>query len=761
MCTQLSNFLLIVFEPKPFRYICRSQNLNMKKYLLALFILASFQKLNAQTVIPIGTAKVMAVGSIVTIRGIITNGSEMGTIRYIQDGTGGMALYSSTLNNTQRGDSIEATGTLKVYNNLMEMDPVSSYTLISTGNPMPAPFVLTMASGYIEAYEGRLVRFNNSHFISTGTFAGNTNYTATDNSLVSAQVRTNISSDIVGLPIPVGNIDLVGIMSQNISTYQLLVRDKADLVVAGAPPVFTTTILQKNITTTSFDVSFSTQNAGNTIIQYGTTTALGSEITDATLVTEHSASLSGLNATTLYYLKAITIGATGDTSYSSLTPMYTQSLSSGTIKCYFTRPVDISVAQGANAISLPQIADDTLIAYMNRAKYTMDVAIYNLDNDNGIIDAINAAYNRGVSVRVVGNGDISSSVWNLIIIPSSNKKLSPTSAEFGIMHNKFIAIDAYSPDPNDAIVWTGSMNFTDQQVNSDANNMIIFQDQSLAGAYEIEFNEMFGGTFGPNKTNNTPKEFNIGGNRVELYFSPSDDTESQINRTAESADHDLELCVFSYTRYYISYSIDERTSAGVWGGGIVDDTSSGSYAYSILLEHMPNSLYVASNSWIVHHKYLLVDANAPGLDPIVLTGSHNWSTSAQTKNDENTVIVHNAEIANQYYQEWVARYHDEGGVELPTYLVGINDPQSIYSPVTVFPNPATDHVNVVMNSSSSINGTVSIVDVTGKILEKKTVEMHEGSNLISVDVSAFTNGIYMLRVQQGSNVAASKILVSK
>jgi hypothetical protein len=734
----------------------------MKKVILILFILATIVNSNAQVVTPIGTAKVMAVGTIVTVRGIVINGSELGTIRYIQDGTGGIAAYSSTLSSTQRGDSIEVTGTLKMYNNLIELDPVSSHSVISTGNILPAPFVITMANGYVENYEGRLVRFNNTHFISTGTFAGNTNYNATDNSLVSAQVRTNISSDIVGVPIPVGDIDLVGIMSQYLSTYQLLPRDKSDIVVAGAPPIFTTVLFQYDITNTSFNVSFTTQNPGSTIIQYGTTTALGNEITDAALVTNHNASLTGLSATTLYYLKAITVSGTGDTSVSAITPMYTKSLSSGTIKCYFTRPVDNSVAQGANAISLPQIADDTLIAYMNRAKYTMDIAIYNMDNDNQIVDAINAAYNRGVSVRIIGDGSaMNTSVWNLLLIPSANKKLSPSSIDYGISHNKFVVIDAYSPDANDAIVWTGSMNFTDQQINSDANNVIILQDQSLAGAYEIEFNEMFSGIFGPNKTNNTPKEFNIGGNRVELYFSPSDDTESAIKRTAESADHDLEFCVFSYTRYYISYSIDDRTSAGVWGGGIVDDTSNGSYAYSILLQHMPNSLFVASNSYLVHNKYLLVDPNAPGLDPAVLTGSHNWSTSAQTKNDENTVVVHNAAIANQYYQEWVQRYKDEGGIELPTYLVSVNDPTILYSTVSVFPNPASENVNVVFNSSIVSDGVLSIADVTGKILEQKNVRLPEGSNLISVDVSGFSSGIYMLQLKQGNNVAAAKVLISK
>ena len=48
--------------------------------------------------------------------------------------------------------------------------------------------------------------------------------------------------------------------------------------------------------------------------------------------------------------------------------------------------------------------DDTLAAYINRAQYTLDIAIYNLDNSapaSTIINAINNAYSRGVRIRLI------------------------------------------------------------------------------------------------------------------------------------------------------------------------------------------------------------------------------------------------------------------------------------------------------------------------------------------------------------------------
>ncbi len=718
---------------------------------LILTCSASSQVLN------IADARTKPLGTTVTVQGIVTNGSELGTIRYIQDATGGIALYSTTLSSLKRGDLVEATGVLTSFNNLLELSPVNSYQLISTGNPLPAPHVIPMVQGYSEQYESQLVRFENAQFLSTGSFStASANYLATDNTVASAEVRVVSTTNIAGTPIPVGKLTLVGIMSQYQSKYQLLPRDLNDLIPVGNPPILVSTPYQYDITNTSFKIYFQTQNPGTTLAYYGITPSLGNVVSDPNLVTEHHITISGLNHTSLYYVRVASVSASGDTSFSSIMPMMTRSLSTGNIIAYFTRPADHSVSKGVNAVTLAQTADDTLIAYMNRAKYTMDIAIYNMDNANGIVDAINAAYNRGVSVRIIGDAsNMNMGAWGQLQLPPSSMRLSPSSSStYGIMHNKFVVIDAHSPDPNDCFVWTGSMNFTNDQINNDANNILIIQDQSVAKAYTMEFEEMFSGFFGPDKANNTPKEFNVGGRRVEVYFSPSDDTESAIRRTIKTADHDLEFCVYVYTRSNISYSVDERTDAGVWGGGVVDDTTNGDFAFDILYANMSNTLFVANHSYAVHHKYLLVDANAPGLDPLVLTGSHNWSSSAQFRNDENTVIVHDASLANQYFQEWVARYKAAGGTELPSYLIGLEEDPSA-TRLLLYPNPATDRC-WLRGLPDDGNAMAVLYDLSGRPLWKQAVGVDR-----SIDCSGLPSGFYWVEVRTEKQAMQGKLAVMR
>ena len=54
----------------------------------------------------IATARLQGIGASVTVTGIVTNGSELGdpNLRYIEDNTGGMALYSGSASGLQRGD---------------------------------------------------------------------------------------------------------------------------------------------------------------------------------------------------------------------------------------------------------------------------------------------------------------------------------------------------------------------------------------------------------------------------------------------------------------------------------------------------------------------------------------------------------------------------------------------------------------------------------------------------------------------------------
>ena len=165
----------------------------------------------AQT-ITIAAARALPAGSVVTVNGTVTSGSEFGTIRYIQDGTGGIGVFSTSLTALQRGDNVTVTGTTTQFQNLLEIVTVTAWTLNSSGNPLPTPMMLT-PSQLGESNESMLIQINGVSFLNTGTFQANTTY-AFNSGGQTGVVYIRSSNPLVGYPIPTGTINLVGINSQ-------------------------------------------------------------------------------------------------------------------------------------------------------------------------------------------------------------------------------------------------------------------------------------------------------------------------------------------------------------------------------------------------------------------------------------------------------------------------------------------------------------------------------------------------------------------
>lgn len=203
----------------------------MKKLLFSLALLCFGQQLFAQS---IEQVRNLGIGQTVTVSGVVTNGSELGPIRYIQDGTAGIACYGSNLNTIIKGDSITAVGVLFEFNGLLELSPTNSFTNHGQAVVQPAPLVIPIPSAG-EALEGQLVRFDNVTFVQTGSFAtGNSTVQIFDGSNT-FDVRINGTTNIDGSAIPSGPISIIGLMGQFNTNYQLIPRSTADMFTYVAP----------------------------------------------------------------------------------------------------------------------------------------------------------------------------------------------------------------------------------------------------------------------------------------------------------------------------------------------------------------------------------------------------------------------------------------------------------------------------------------------------------------------------------------------
>ena len=437
-------------------------------------------------------------------------------------------------------------------------------------------------------------------------------------------------------------------------------------------------------------------------------------------------------------------------------------IAEGKIKIYFNHPVDTTVSSGVNALNIGNKMLDTLAAYINRAKYSVDISMYNYLHTNmeKIADAVNNAYSRGVEIRWIYNESASNTGLTYL---NSNIATLGRSLPSGLMHNKFVIIDAKSPINKDAIVHTGSTNWGWHQIDNDFNNLVVFQDSLFADAYTKEFNQMWGGSdllpdltrskFGANKasvlTNHT---FNIGEVPVDLYFSPADPTNQMIINSINSAESDLYFGVFSFTLDQIANAIKNRIQDDVFTAGIMGAGSLPHSAYAILEPLMGNNLQIDGGGEVYHSKIGIIDHSNPSSDPQVITGAHNWSVSANTKNDENTVIIHSAVAANMFYQSFHRDFNSLGGT------LGQREHNKDNLKVNVYPTPFSKVSTLEFTLKTPTQLTIKAYNLNGKEQVVLTNEERFDKGMHSIQFAPESNGVYVILIQNGTQTYVYKTI---
>ncbi len=81
--------------------------------------------------------------------------------------------------------------------------------------------------------------------------------------------------------------------------------------------------------------------------------------------------------------------------------------------------------------------------------------------------------------------------------------------------------------------------------------------------------------------------------------------------------------------------------------------------------------------------------------------------------------------------------------------------------VSVYPNPAVNEINVDFNSNIAFNGTVKIMDLSGKTLIQKSINALEGLNNVSFETSNVSNGIYLVVMSSNKGQFSQKVIVNK
>jgi phosphatidylserine/phosphatidylglycerophosphate/cardiolipin synthase-like enzyme len=310
----------------------------------------------------------------------------------------------------------------------------------------------------------------------------------------------------------------------------------------------------------------------------------------------------------------------------------------GWYQVYFTDPENPFSSQISGGV------DGPLVEAINSARQSVDVAAYSLSL-NSVRNALIDAHQRGVAVRVVMESENMDRSDPQKLIEAGVPVVGDRRE--GLMHNKFIVIDRSE-------VWTGSMNFTEGGAYKDNNNLIRIRSTQLAENFTTEFEEMFlTDVYGPEQGVETPHQLmRVNETKMENFFSPDDGTAQRISELLNNANESIYFLAYSFTNDEFGQILIRKPGGGLEVSGVMEEEQVNSNQGTEFdpLSQAGIDVKLDGNTELMHHKVFIIDGE------VVILGSYNFSQNAEIRNDENSLIIFNSEIANLFLQEFQRIY---------------------------------------------------------------------------------------------------------
>ena len=334
-----------------------------------------------------------------------------------------------------------------------------------------------------------------------------------------------------------------------------------------------------------------------------------------------------------------------------------------------------------------------LIEQVNSATKSIDIAVQELNLTN-LARAIVRKKEEGIKVRLILENNYNLSLnqlpnnHGLTILKNNDISIIDDTEDgskgSGLMHHKFMIIDQQK-------VVTGSANFTlsgihgdfnNPQTKGNANHLLVINSPDVAQVFTQEFNYLWGdgigkkkdSIFGLKKPSRSPETIVLDNSTIVIKFSPDslskswqNTTNGLISKTIASGEKTLDLALFVFSDQGIANTMEKEVLQGVKIRALIDPNFAYQY-YSEGLDLLGVALAnecryeKGNNPWKqplktvgisrlpkgdkLHHKFAIIDQYT------VITGSHNWSNSANHINDETLLIINNSLVAQHFQREF-------------------------------------------------------------------------------------------------------------
>ncbi|MEO6455289.1 MAG: phospholipase D-like domain-containing protein [Ginsengibacter sp.] len=343
------------------------------------------------------------------------------------------------------------------------------------------------------------------------------------------------------------------------------------------------------------------------------------------------------------------------------------------------------------------------IALAKNEAFGLRAALYEF-HYQPVANAFAAAAETGASVKIVYDAESSYKTENLATIQRAGLDMIdaviPRTVSEGIRHNKFIIL-LHENKP--VAVWTGSTNISAGGIFGHSNVGHIVWDATIAQSY-LEYWERLRQNLTPTKIrplNKAATPVPAGKppkNSITPVFSPRDGQEE--NDTLQWY-ADLMASAKKLMCITVAFNLDEvfqkviQAENDVLRYIVKDDNladteiigqdkdvlfaSGGYFSQDSLFNFLKEMSNPLNTNDYIHNKFMLVDPL--GKDPIVVTGSANFSRPSQRINDENMIVIRgDTRIADIYFGEFMRIFDHHYARYISRILkqANTNDPNAGY-----------------------------------------------------------------------------------
>lgn len=98
-------------------------------------------------------------------------------------------------------------------------------------------------------------------------------------------------------------------------------------------------------------------------------------------------------------------------------------------------------------------------------------------------------------------------------------------------------------------------------------------------------------------------------------------------------------------------------------------------------------------------------------------------------------------------------------IQVVSASLGVDKPGLSVSDVFVYPNPSSGQFTVQLSGDASSKATILVTNLLGQIVAQKEVEMADGKQTMSINISNQASGIYLLKVVTAEGVESTQKIV--